>query len=88
MVPWHKLPETVPALSQYLRNSGYETALIGKAHFQPTKSTPEYPSIESPEYLWNLDSWCHFSDDFYGFHHVELLRNHTAAHWVGQHYCA
>ena len=29
-----------------------------------------------------------FDKDFYGFKHIELLRNHTAEHWVGQHYVA
>lgn len=81
-----KLPETTPTLSQYLHSNGYETALIGKAHFQPTLSTKEYPSLESKDYLWDLDFWKNFNDDFYGFNHIELLRNHTAEHWVGQHY--
>lgn len=81
-----KLPEFTPTLSQYLRNNGYETALIGKAHFQPTVSTNDYPSLESKEYLSDLDFWRNFNQDFYGFNHVELLRNHTAEHWVGQHY--
>ena len=81
-----KLPETTPTVSQYLQDNGYETALIGKAHFQPTVSTEKYSSLESRDYLWDLDFWRNFKDDFYGFKHVELLRNHTAELWVGQHY--
>lgn len=83
-----KLPEDTPTMSQYLADNGYETALIGKAHFQPTRGTKEYPSIESPEYMWDLDFWRSFDKDFYGFKHIELLRNHTAEHWIGQHYLA
>lgn len=81
-----KLPESTPTISQYLQDNGYETALIGKAHFQPTLSTKKYPSLESTDYLWNLDFWQNYNENFYGFKHVELLRNHTAEHWVGQHY--
>jgi len=83
-----KLPESTETLSAYLKDNGYATALIGKAHFQPTKSTSEYPSIETPEYMWDLDFWRNFHKDFYGFEHIELLRNHTAEHWAGQHYVA
>lgn len=83
-----KLPESTPTMAQYLADNGYETALIGKAHFQPTKGTKEFPSIETPEFMWDIDFWRNFDKDFYGFKHIELLRNHTAEHWVGQHYVA
>ncbi|MDE6967689.1 MAG: sulfatase-like hydrolase/transferase, partial [Clostridia bacterium] len=83
-----KLKESTPTMSQFLADNGYETALIGKAHFQPTKSTEEYTSIETPEYMWDIDFWRNYKDNFYGFKHIELLRNHTAEHWVGQHYVA
>src|SRR5438105_12980187 len=39
-----KLPEDVPTVGAMLSESGYSTALIGKAHFQPTRSTPESPA--------------------------------------------
>ena len=42
-----KLPECVPTIGDYLNKEGYETALIGKAHFQPINSTEGYPSLES-----------------------------------------
>lgn len=83
-----KLPEDKPTLGKYLQQEGYETTLIGKAHFQPTKGTKDFPSIETPEYMWDIDFWRNFNEDFYGFKHIELLRNHTAEHWVGQHYVA
>ncbi len=83
-----KLPESTPTLAEYLSEKGYQTALIGKAHFQPTKGTKEFPSLETPEFMWDIDFWRNFDKDFYGFKHIELLRNHTAEHWVGQHYVA
>lgn len=81
-----KLPEDAPTLSQTLRDNGYKTALIGKAHFQPVKSTLEYPSYETRKKAKDFDFWRNFNGEFYGFDHIEILRNHTAEHWVGHHY--
>lgn len=83
-----KMPESTPTLSHYLGDNGYETALIGKAHFQPFKTTPEYLSLESPDYMYDIDFWRNFKDKFYGFEHIELVRSHTAEKWIGQHYVA
>lgn len=69
----------------FLKND-YETALVGKAHFQPTKSTEAYPSLESHPLLSDLDFWKTFDEPFYGFKHAELARNHANEHLVGQHY--
>ena len=81
-----KLPECVPTIGDYLNKEGYETALIGKAHFQPINSTEEYPSLESEPLLQDLDFWKDFHGPFYGFNHIELARNHTNEFLVGQHY--
>ncbi len=81
-----KLPETVPTVGDALHEHGYQTALVGKAHFQPLKGTAEYPSLESYPILHDLDYWRRFHGPFYGFHHVELARNHTDEAHVGQHY--
>ncbi len=83
-----KLPEDVPTLSKFFGDNGYETALIGKAHFQPTKQTDKYSSLETPKCMWDIDFWRNFDKEFYGFKNIKLLRNHTAEHWVGQHYVA
>lgn len=66
--------------------NGYETALIGKAHFQPLRGTEEFPSMESYPILQDLEFWRTYNDSFYGFNHVELARNHTNEAHVGQHY--
>ncbi|WP_028547420.1 sulfatase family protein [Paenibacillus sp. UNC451MF] len=65
---------------------GYRTALVGKAHFQPLKGTEQYRSLEAYPILQELDYWREFQENFYGFDHVELARNHTNEAHVGQHY--
>lgn len=81
-----KLSETVPTVGDYFQKAGYQTALIGKAHFQPLKGTEEYPSCEAYPILQDLDFWRRFNGPFYGFEHVELTRNHTDKAHVGQRY--
>lgn len=81
-----KLMESEHTLGEDLHAAGYETALIGKAHFQPLKSTEKYQSLEAYPLLQDLDFWKDFHGPFYGFDHVELARNHTNEAHVGQHY--
>ncbi len=81
-----KLDESVPTVGDALRTSGYRTALIGKAHFQPLAGTADYSSLESPPVLQDLEFWRHYQGSFYGFEHFELLRNHADEQLVGQHY--
>lgn len=81
-----KLGEDKPTIGKYLYENDYETALIGKAHFQPLKQTDEYSSLESYPLISDLSFWKDFNQEFYGFKHVELARNHTNEHLVGQHY--
>ena len=81
-----KLSESEHTIGEYLSNAGYKTTLIGKAHFQPTKSTNEFTSLESMPILQDLDFWKNFHGPFYGFDYIELARNHTDEALVGQHY--
>ena len=81
-----KLPENVPTLGDYLKKADFKSALIGKAHFQPIKGTEEFSSIESTPKMQDLDYWRNFTGPFYGFDRIELARNHTDEHLVGQHY--
>lgn len=81
-----KLLEDRHTVGEDFKAAGYSTALVGKAHFQPLKSTEEYPSIEAYPVLQDLDYWKTFHGSFYGFDHVELARNHTNEAHVGQHY--
>jgi len=81
-----KLPEETPTIGERFQRGGYRTSLIGKAHFQPLKSTPEFSSLEAYPFLQDLDYWKTFHGPFYGFEHVELCRNHADEAHVGQHY--
>ncbi|MDP0498355.1 MAG: sulfatase-like hydrolase/transferase [Verrucomicrobiota bacterium JB024] len=81
-----KLDEGVPTVNDSWHQLGYTTALVGKAHFQPLDSTPEYPSLEAYPILQDLEFWRTFKGPFYGFDHFELARNHGDEAHVGQHY--
>lgn len=79
-----KLPEDVPTVGETLSAEGYSTGLIGKAHFQPLAGD----SLEKQPILRDLDFWREFNQPYYGFDHVELVRNHADESHVGQHYAA
>ena len=81
-----KLFEDVPTVGDALGRTGYFTALIGKAHFQPLARTHEYESIECQPLLRDLDYWRDFTGPWYGFEHIELCRNHADESHCGQHY--
>ncbi len=86
-----KLPEDVPTVGQTFQAHGYESILIGKAHFQPLASSPgpDGESLERQPTLRDLDFWRHFHEhhpSWYGFNHVETARMHTDESHVGQHY--
>ncbi len=81
-----KLDESQPTIGAALSAKGYHTALIGKAHFQPLRSTPEHPSVEAHPTLRDANFWQEFTGPFYGFDQIEMARNHTDEPHVGQHY--
>ncbi len=90
---WHhcwtigvKLPEDVPTMGDILQRQGYRTILVGKAHFQPLASQPGSESLECQPTLRVLDFWRRFHGPWYGFDHVEVLRNHADESHAGQHY--
>lgn len=81
-----KLMEDRTTIGDVLKENGYDTALVGKAHFQPLIETEEFSSMESYPLLRDLDFWKGYNGPFYGFDHVELARNHADECHVGQHY--
>ncbi|MGF1449028.1 MAG: sulfatase [Opitutales bacterium] len=81
-----KLPESAHVVGDDFHAAGYDTGLIGKAHFQPLKGTEQFPSLECYPTLQDLDFWRSYEGPFYGFRHFELARNHTDEGHVGQHY--
>ncbi|TFG20152.1 MAG: sulfatase, partial [Promethearchaeota archaeon] len=78
-------PEKNILLTDILRESGYRTTLIGKAHFEPLVETEEYSSIDTKENFVNFDFWRNFSGPYYGFNHIELQRGHGNSE-VGENY--
>ncbi len=90
---WHhcwaigvKLPEDVPTIGDIFQKNGYESILIGKAHFQPLRSEPGSESLECQPILRDLDFWRNFHGPWYGFNHVETGRMHGHESHAGQHY--
>ncbi|GAB4566841.1 MAG: sulfatase-like hydrolase/transferase [Anaerolineae bacterium] len=90
---WHgcwaigvKLPEDLPFLGDIFQQHGYESILVGKAHFQPLRSAPGSESLECQPILRDLDFWRNFHGPWYGFNHVETARMHGHESHAGQHY--
>ncbi len=81
-----KLPEDLPTAGELLQQQGYETVLVGKAHFQPLRSEPGSESIECQPTLRDLDFWREFHGPWYGFQQVETARMHANESHAGQHY--
>ena len=81
-----KLPEDVPTAGDLFQAQGYESILVGKAHFQPLRSEPGSESIESQPLMRDLDFWRNFHGPWYGFNHVETARMHANESHAGQHY--
>ena len=51
-------------VGESFQDAGYRTALVGKAHFQPLKSTEDYPSVEAYPILQDLEYWRNFNGPF------------------------
>ncbi len=81
-----KLGEDVPTVGESFQVEGYDTSLIGKAHFQPLAETPEQTSLERQPVLRDMDFWRGFNGPWYGFEHVEVARMHADEAHAGQHY--
>lgn len=81
-----KLPEDVPTAGDLLQGHGYQSILVGKAHFQPLRSLPGMESLECQPLMRDLDFWRDFHGPWYGFNHVETARMHANESHAGQHY--
>jgi len=81
-----KLFEDVPTVGDMLGKAGYQTSLVGKAHFHPLASEPGMESIECQPTLRDLDFWRGFHGPWYGFEHVETARMHGTEYHAGGHY--
>lgn len=82
------LKEKIPTLADVFAENGYDTALFGKLHLQPTKASKEFGYDES------CNTWLDKShDDWYGplcgFRHVRLCSQHNTINnqlYHGGHY--
>src|SRR5690625_4571937 len=84
-----KLDEDRKTVGDIFHENGYQTSLIGKAHFQPLATTEDQQSIECQPTLRDLDFWRDFNKThtpWYGFDHVEITRNHADESHAGSHY--
>ena len=81
-----KLREDIPTIGDYLKQVGYATTLVGKAHFMPLAGNAQYPSLEAYPILQDLEFWKKYNGPFYGFERAELARDHGDESHVGQHY--
>ena len=81
------LPADYPSTVAHGFNAaGYETSLLGKAHFQACKD-PASP--ESAPAVHDLDHFDHWKGPYFGFDHAELVIGHTSEpHAAGMHYGA
>lgn len=78
-------------IAELLREAGYHTGLIGKAHFTPYLGDPsEHPeSVQTfndvdPEQVWEY--WRGFDGPYFGFDHVRLALGHSDFGIQGGHY--
>jgi arylsulfatase A-like enzyme len=75
-----------PTVASRFSDAGYQTALLGKAHFKACKD-PE--SIESAPRVHDLDFFDAWNGPYFGFDHAELVIGHTSEpHAGGMHYGA
>lgn len=75
-----------PTVADRFSDAGYQTSLLGKAHFKACKD-PE--SIESAPRVHDLDYFDSWNGPYFGFDHAELVIGHTSEpHAGGMHYGA
>lgn len=84
------LPEDEQTIAEELRDVGYSTGLLGKAHFTPYGGDPgRYPESNrignvDEETCWEF--WRSFEGPYYGFDHVEMSLAHGRGSLDGGHY--
>jgi len=67
------LPEDQPTIAHHLRNNGYHTALLGKAHFEPWLGAPE-------DFFENRMAAQNNTGPHRGFDHMELANHFFEGH--------
>ncbi|MFW6309095.1 MAG: sulfatase [bacterium] len=72
------LPEEKPTLTSIFKENNYNTASIGKIHFNPYGAEAESGSMESRSYWKNLGDDFNWNGPYWNFDHVELTIGHTS----------
>jgi arylsulfatase A-like enzyme len=85
------LDESEVTIAELLKQRGYRTGLIGKAHFTPYHGDPaQHPEAVqvnngvSHEDCW--DYWSRFQGPYYGFDHVQMSMGHGSYGMYGGQY--
>jgi arylsulfatase A-like enzyme len=85
------LPDEETTIAEVLRDEGYQTGLVGKAHFQPYMGDPDEfqesvstRTVENTDTVW--DSWRDFAGPYYGFDDVRMTIRHGHRELWGGHY--
>lgn len=81
----YALPTYPNLIGDLLAANGYQTALLGKAHFNPCAGSPV--SLESTPRSKDREFFRQWHGPYYGFEHVELCIGHTTeGSACGMHY--
>lgn len=72
-----KLPKTTPSVAQILAQNDYNTAALGKMHFQPCDPGPGKTSEEAGQYERNEHDFDTWHGPYYGFQEAQLATGHT-----------
>jgi arylsulfatase A-like enzyme len=84
------LPGEETTIAEVLREEGYRTALVGKAHFQPYHADPDVfeestsTLTRNDEEVWEF--WREFDGPYYGFDRLEMTYQHGHREVWGGHY--
>ncbi len=71
-----KMPQNATSVAEILAQNGYDTAALGKMHFQPGNPAVEM-SEESGDYSMNPHDFDTWQGPYYGFQHASLAIGHT-----------
>jgi len=72
-----KLPQTAPSVARILADNGYNTAALGKMHFQPGDPSSGKTSEEAGNYGRNEHDFDTWGGPYYGFQKAQLSIGHT-----------
>lgn len=72
------VPDKVPTMADYLREEGYQTALLGKLHVEPSLADKSYGFRSSYDSWKDPNAECN-KNPYYGFEYVKNVLGHGEA---------